>query len=216
MPDLRALVPGKRHVPLCRSQLCSNRPICGPVHHGSRRAAAAATAALYASTRARGPAAAVRSCVDDPRARSAGSVRSSAHAHAHAHDGAIKAQDRAARPAAPRQVPDGPPTVPRRPRRRQGRAPAPALVRAERIVGGPPLALPRVDADAADPRPADPDVHHVPRDGASGAPRRPRGQRGRFRRPRRRRRVVAAAAGAAWEKAAQEGSVPRVLLLQRS
>ena len=182
------------HVPRSRSQLHSPRAIRGPgpVHHGDRRAttptpesapapapapATTTAAELRASNRARGPEA-VRGCVVPTGARrSAGPVRTARRTHACK----IEGQEG----AAPHQVSDGPPTVPGRHRGGQsGREPTtPPLVGAVFARGGA-IAVPGVDADAADARSADLDVHHVPRDRASGVPRRPRGKRGRFGRSR--------------------------------
>lgn len=166
IPDLRTCalrVPGKCHVPLHRSKLYSNRAICGPVHQYSHHAAATATATLRTSSGARGPAAAVCGCVRSSARRAEPVYSAGTHARA------FKAKDRVvdSDSAASCQVSDGPPAVPRRGRRGQGksREPAPALVRAER-----PVVLSCFDAAAADPGPADPHVHHVPRDGASDAP----------------------------------------------
>ena len=167
IPDIRTCAdacPGKCHVSLRRSKLYSNRAIRGPVHQYSRRAAATpTTTTLRTSSGARGPAAAVRGCVRS-RARRAEPIHSVG-----THARASKAEDRVvdSDSAASCQVSDGPPAVPRRGRRGQGksREPAPALVRAER-----PVVLSCFDAAAADPGPAAPHVHHVPRDGASDAP----------------------------------------------
>jgi hypothetical protein len=182
IPDLGTLLrmSGKCHAPLYGSGLSSHWTICGPVHLCNRRAATTRRAESALSAGT------------DPRT--------------------FAAQDRivvVARLAAPRQVSRGPPSVPRRGHRGQGREPASALVRAER-----PVVLSRVDAAAADARTADPDVHHIPQDGASDTPRWPRGQRCRLGRPPGRRRRVVAVPWDAGERTAQEGHVPRVLLLQ--